>query len=195
MMDTILYLIRHGVTGANKENRFAGRTAEPLHPDGIAQIQQVGKQLQDRNISRIFAGPLPRTKQTAEIISDIIDAPTTFADGLTEILIPHWDGLTKEAIRRDFGPEYPTWLDNPAAFSAQGCETLAAVQQRAVRCIERIFSENANKNILVVSHLVALRCLILHYKNMPINDYRSIKVSNGEIIRLERTESGTSVVF
>ena len=189
-IQTTVFLVRHGVTAANKENRFAGRTAEPLHPEGIEQVRQLGEQLRGQGISRIFAGPLARTRQTAEIISSAIDAPIIFADALTEISIPHWDGLTKEEIRREFGSQYPTWLERPADFSVPDCETLAAVQQRAVRYLERIFEECAGERVLVVSHLVVLRCLILHYQGRLINDYRSIKVANGAIAALERTREG-----
>jgi broad specificity phosphatase PhoE len=66
---TTIYLVRHGITQANKENRFAGRTTEGLHPDGAEQIRQVGKRLQGKEIGRIFCGPLPRTVQSAEILS------------------------------------------------------------------------------------------------------------------------------
>ena len=64
---TTIYLVRHGLTQANKENRFAGRTYEQLHPEGVEQIRQVGIRLQDKNIGGIFCGPLPRTLQSAEI--------------------------------------------------------------------------------------------------------------------------------
>ncbi len=190
---TTIFLVRHGVTAANKENRFAGRTEEPLHPDGVSQVRQLGEQLLGQGISRIFAGPLARTRQTAEIIGEITGAPITFADALTEISIPHWDGLTKEEIRQKFGAQYPTWLEHPAEFAVMGCETLAAVQRRAVRFLERIFEECAGGRILAVSHLVVLRCLILNYQGRPLSDYRAVKVANGKIITLTRSSEGDRV--
>ncbi|MDH4321564.1 MAG: histidine phosphatase family protein, partial [Desulfobulbaceae bacterium] len=145
-----IYLIRHGVTGANKEKRFAGRSQEPLHPDGIEQIGGLAARLGDKGIGRIVAGPLPRTRQSAEIIGDALGVPVATNDAFNEIFLPHWDALTKDEIRARFGDEYPTWLADPAGFTVAGCETIAAVQQRAVRAMEQLFADN-DQPILVVT--------------------------------------------
>ena len=176
-----LYLVRHGVTAANMENRFAGRSDEPLHPEGIAQAEAVGRQLAGVEIGRICCGPMPRTRQTAEVIGKIIRAPVVSDDGLNEIAIPHWDGLTKDEIRQKFGEEYPTWLATPEAFQVPGCETIRDVQKRAVAAVEKL-QEAATGNLLIVSHLIVVRCLLLNYRRLPLSDFRSIKVGNAEIV-------------
>ena len=107
-MATIVYLTRHGVTAANKENIFAGRTTEPLHGEGAAQLLAVGKTIAAQGgAGKIFCGPLPRTRQSAELAAGQIAPPGTLPviskEGLNEIFIPHWDGLRKEEIRVRFG--------------------------------------------------------------------------------------------
>lgn len=189
-----IYLVRHGITPANKENRFAGRSDEPLHPDGILQIEGVGEKLKSAKIQRIYAGPLPRTRQSAEILSGLVDAPITVDERLNEIVIPHWNGLTKDVIRQRFGSEYPTWLSDPAGFRISGCETLEDVQKRAVSCVENIFSAHDDEAIIIVSHLIVVRCLVLHYKKIGLSDFRSIKINNAALIRLTKDEYGKTSV-
>lgn len=193
-MKTTIYLIRHGVTAANKDDIFAGRTQAPLHPEGMAQLVEVGTRLAGRGISKIFCGPLARTRQSAEIVSGLLGVPVEAQEGLTEISIPHWDGLTKKAIRMRFGPEYPTWHDDPAGFSVAGCETIAEVQARAVTCLEAIFRGYPGQSLLVVSHLIVVRSLLLHYLARPIADFRGIKVGNAQLVTLVRDDlAGTNV--
>ncbi|MDX1776879.1 MAG: histidine phosphatase family protein, partial [Desulfobulbales bacterium] len=96
-MSTI-YLVRHGITLANMENRFAGRTDEELHPEGREQIRQVGERLRNSSIKAIYCGPAKRTMQSAEILGALLNIPFQALAGLDEILIPHWDGLTKDEI-------------------------------------------------------------------------------------------------
>lgn len=193
-MKRTLYLIRHGATGANLENRFAGRSPEPLHPTGIQQIHEVGTELQSSNITHIVCGPLPRTRQTAEILRNTLNIPVTVSDGLTEINIPHWDGLTKQEIRDTFGDEYPTWLSSPEIFALPGCETLAEVQARSLQALTDIASAEPAGSLLIVSHLIVLRCLVLYFKDMGLKDFRKIKVDNGSVVRLtENTMNGWSV--
>lgn len=193
-MKSTIYLIRHGLTAANKSDVFAGRTQEPLHPEGIAQLTGVGERLAGRGISRIFCGPLPRTRQSAAIVGELLGVPVEADEALNEIRIPHWDGLTKEAIRARFGPEYPNWLADPAGFRVPGCETIAEVQNRAVACLETLLRARPGQNLLLVSHLIVVRALLLHYLARPIEDFRAIKVGNAQVATLSRDEQGGTVV-
>jgi broad specificity phosphatase PhoE len=193
-MKTTVYLIRHGLTAANKDDVFAGRTQEPLHPEGVAQLGEVGRMLAGRGIGRIFCGPLARTRQSAGVVGELLCVPVEADEALTEISIPHWDGLTKEAIRARFGFEYPAWLADPAGFYVEGCETIAEVQRRAVACLEALFREYPGQNLLVVSHLIVVRTLLLHYLARPVADFRAIKVGNAQVASLVRDESGATSV-
>ena len=194
MKKTAIYLIRHGLTAANKADVFAGRTEEPLHPEGVAQLRGVGERLARQGISKIFCGPLARTRQSAAIVGELLGVPVETDKALNEISIPHWDGLTKEAIRAKFGSEYPTWLDDPAGFQVPGCETIAEVQSRAVAFLESLFREHPGQTLLVVSHLIVVRALLLHYLARPIADFRAIKVGNAQVARLVRDVNGGTKV-
>ncbi len=187
-----LYLIRHGITAANLEKRFAGRSDEPLHPDGVAQIKAVADRLRDKRIHRIITGPLARTRQTGTIIGEALGLPVSTDDRLTEILLPHWDGLTKAAIRERFGDQYPTWLADPAGFRVPGCETIADVQTRAVAAMEELF---ASAPVLVVSHLIVARALALHYRGQAIADFRGVEIANGALTTFERLDATTRVTL
>lgn len=184
-MTTTIYCIRHGVTAANKEDRFAGRTDAPLHPEGEAQARAVAARLEAAGIAAVVAGPLVRTVQTARIVADHLGVAVTPLAALNEISIPHWDGLTKAEIRERFGPEeYPTWLDTPERFQVAGCETIAEVQQRVVLAVAALAEEYAGRAVLVVSHLIPLRALLLHHLGLPISAFRSVKVANAQMVRL-----------
>jgi broad specificity phosphatase PhoE len=194
MMKTTIYLIRHGLTAANKGDVFAGRTQEPLHPEGLAQLVEIGKYFAGHGIGKIFCGPLARTRQSAGIVGELLGVPVEADEALNEISIPHWDGLTKEAIRARFGPEYPTWLADPAGFRVPGCETIGEVRSRAVACLETIFRACPGQNLLVVSHLIVVRALLLHYLARPLADFRAIKVGNAQVATLRRDERGGTLV-
>jgi len=176
-----IYLVRHGVTQANKENRFAGRTDEELHPEGKHQILQVGERLKKTGITSVYCGPAKRTVQSAELLGSLLNVPCFPLQEIDEIHIPHWDGLTKDEIRQQYNEEYPTWLKNPETFRLPGCETLKQVQERAVGAVNQMLAQQNSGNLLLVSHLIVLRCLVLYYQELEIKDFRSIKIDNGSI--------------
>ena len=187
---TTIYLVRHGITQANKENRFAGRTDEELHAEGKEQILQVAEQLENSNIAAVYSGPARRTVQSAEILGSFLKVPFSSLAELDEINIPHWDGLTKDEIRQKCGDQYPTWLNAPQTFSLPGCETLKQVQERAVGAVNHLLAQHNSESLLLVSHLIVLRCLFLYYQGLEIKDFRSIKIDNGSILELSEMEKG-----
>ena len=193
-MSTNILLARHGKTLANLENRFAGRSNEPLHRDGEEQLAEVAASLKEQTLTAIYAGPLPRTAQSAEIVSQATGAPVQYREAFTEIDLPHWDGLTKDEITSRFGQEYPTWLSAPQDFQVAGCETLAQAQKRAVAETERLFIDHKDEAVLVISHLIVVRCLILHYRQQPISKFRSIKIDNASLTLLSRNSDGQTSV-
>ncbi len=182
-MNPTIYLVRHGKTQANKENRFAGRTEEPLHSQGIEEITTVAEEAEKLNLDLIYSGPALRTRQSAEIIAGICGLDYLVEPGLHDIKLPHWDGLTKDEIREKWGPEYPTWLENPAAFRPSRGENLFDVSSRAVSYLQGV--RRQGRRVLLVTHLIVARCLLLHQQGRPIDDFRSVKVGNGEIVKLE----------
>jgi len=196
-MKTRISLLRHGTTTANLEKRFAGRTDEPLHPEGVAQITALAESLATAAVAPVDAvvcGPLARTRQTAMIIADRLGAPVAVDPRFTEIDIPHWDGLTKTEITARFGDQYPTWLAAPDRFQVPGCETIEAVQKRAVAAVEELFTAHAGQHVLVVSHLIVIRAILLHYRGLPIARFRSITADNGVLHTLIRTQDGTTIL-
>ena len=190
-MTTTIILARHGATAANLEDRFAGRSSEPLHQKGREQLRVVAEKLRQTPLSGgIVCGPLPRTRESAEIVGGELAVPIRSDERFNEIHLPHWDGLTKTEIRQRFGPEYPTWLETPDSFSLPGCETLAQVQARAVAGLEELFCLGGGKTTLVISHLIVVRCLVLHYRGLPLAAFRSIKIDNAALTGLRRNGDG-----
>lgn len=194
-MITTIILARHGATAANLEDRFAGRSAEPLHQKGREQMKLVAEKLRQTQLTgTIVCGPLPRTRESAEIVGREVTVPVRSDERFNEIHIPHWDTITKAEIRQRFGPEYPTWLDTPDLFTLPGCETLAQVQARAVAGLEELFRQERGRTTLVISHLIVVRCLVLHYRGLPLSVFRSIKIDNAALTGLCRNQDGATSI-
>lgn len=193
-MSASIYLLRHGLTGANRNKVFAGRSDEPLLPEGESQIAEAADGLAWAGIGRIYCGPLIRTRQSAAVAGNRLGVPVSVEEAINEIAIPHWDGLTKERIRLDFGCEYPTWLSDPAGFALPGCETIVEVQERAAAFTEGLFRSQPGFNLLLISHLIVIRALLLYYQKQPISSFREIKMENAQVVRLTRMEDGETRV-
>ena len=63
-----LYLIRHGQTTGDVEDRFGGNYDDELTPLGRKQLAETAKNLCDKGIEIIFTSSLLRAKESGEII-------------------------------------------------------------------------------------------------------------------------------
>ncbi|MGB7431645.1 MAG: histidine phosphatase family protein [Ahrensia sp.] len=95
------YLIRHGETDWNREERFQGQTDIAMNANGRAQASANGKLLaqavSDWSQWRFFASPLGRTRETMELMRAAIGLPPqdySTDRRLIELTFGDWEGHT-----------------------------------------------------------------------------------------------------
>lgn len=122
-----LLLIRHGATAGNLERRFIGSTDEPLCENGVAQALRLRTALPRPDI--LFASPMLRTRQTAELAFP--DMAAKFVPGLRESDFGIFEGYTAAELAHD--PEFIAWTDSSCADPAppRG-ESVSAFRARCV---------------------------------------------------------------
>ena len=102
----MLAFIRHGVTQANKERRYLGKTDESLSEEGIEILEFYKMQKLYPEVKYLFTSPMKRCTETAKIIY-----PT-----LSPIVIPEWEEIdfgrfeykNYEELKDD--EQYQEWL-------------------------------------------------------------------------------------
>ena len=67
--NVLVFVVRHGQTTLNRENRFRGTANPPLDATGIRQARDVAKLLDAIEISHIFSSDKQRATKTADIIA------------------------------------------------------------------------------------------------------------------------------
>ena len=85
--------IRHGMTQANGEHRYLGKTDEPLSETGIRLLQEKKKEYFSSPPEFLYTSPMKRCVQTAELLFE-----------RNPILIPEWrwiSGSLREKIMRN----------------------------------------------------------------------------------------------
>jgi probable phosphoglycerate mutase len=157
---TRLFLVRHGATTATEEGRFSGSKGAILSEEGRRQVTRLGERLAPQNISAVYSSPMSRALETARIIAGHCRLEPITNDGLREIDHGHWEGLTREDVERQFGPEYATWEADPFTFAPQGGESGVAVLARALPVFREIVTAHAGEQVLVVSHKATLRLVL-----------------------------------
>lgn len=174
----LLYLVRHGQTEANVAERFAGWSDDRLSERGREQARDLAKRLATEGVTRIFASPVRRCVETAEILSAELEVEVRTVNGLREIAVGPWKGFTAQEVRSRWPEEYHTFLERPHEFRLDGRETLEEVRDRGLEAIDQVAHSLLRAPDLpgvVVSHLAVIRVLWLSARGRPLADYHRVR--------------------
>ena len=171
-MTTRLLLVRHGATQLSAEDRFAGAIGVDLSDDGRAQARALADRLAPERLSALYASPLSRTIETAQILSRPHGLTVAPRDGLREIGHGRWEGLRRREVEERYPEEYASWEADPFTFAPEGGESGLAVLARALPVIREIVAGHPDGTVLVVSHKATLRLLISSLLGFDPRGYR-----------------------
>ena len=155
-VETHLYLVRHGETDWNCEQRLQGALDVPLNDAGTAQAHRLARRFVAIPIAVVISSPLMRASATAAILADACRCPLHIDPRLREVDHGSWSGLTLP----DIGQRFPALVRNeqltPAAFDVSGGERLSEVQGRVAEVLADLLARHEGERVLVVGHGIAL---------------------------------------
>lgn len=169
-----LYLVRHGETDWNAEDRVNSRTDRPLTATGERQARDLGRRIAHLPFDRVIVSPLSRAGRTAELILEARETlpPLEVDPALTEVDCGPYEGWTEAELAVD--PGALAWR---AGLPVDGAESDEAAAVRA----DAVFARLAELPglTLVVSHGHFLKTLVAHsVLQMPIGEVRRIRMAN-----------------
>ena len=163
--DTVknLYIIRHGETYFNLENRIGGNS--DLTEKGKAQAMALAKYFAKKDIPLIFTSKRNRTIQTAEPIKALqtdctIVPPTEF----NEINSGLCEGMSYERIRQEMPQVYLARKQDKYNYIYPEGEGYISMQERINRGIKKAFYlSDPMDNIMIVGHRAVNRMILSHF--------------------------------
>ena len=144
------YILRHGQAKSNVEDIVScwpEKFVNPLTEKGVSKIGKVAEELEHKNIDLIFASPLLRTKQTAEIVANKLNLKVKFDRRLREVGFGVFNGKSAEKFDNYFR-NFAERINR----KTKGGENYKGVLKRVTSFLTEINRKYKNKNILIVSH-------------------------------------------
>ena len=128
--------IRHGMTQANGEHRYLGKTDEPLSETGIRLLQEKKKEYFSSPPEFLYTSPMKRCVQTAELLFE-----------RNPILIPEWkemdfgqfEGKNYEELKDN--PDYQKWIDSNGTLPFPGGEPREQFIRRSMEGFDWMMSD------------------------------------------------------
>lgn len=193
-MPTDIFLVRHGETESNRLHINMGRSDDDLNASGYKQVERLSTRLQVSKIDSVYSSPLKRAKDTAGIIAGPRHLPVKLVDDLTEIDIGEWTRLPLVEIRQKWPDLLERWRENPAQVSVPGGENFNQVAQRAQRALKAIISDNPDATVLIVSHEIVIKTIIMQALEATFHIYRRFEIGNASLSQLTFREGNLLVI-
>lgn len=178
-MKGTIYIIRHGMTEANKLKSFQGNHDIPLNEEGLSQARDLAKYFKDIPLDAIYASPLQRAYKTAEILAEPKKLRVTKVDDFREICFGAWEGVDYEEVHRRWPEEEHKFMFCPSQCHPEGGETMQEVTDRVRAAFDKILAKHGNSaQIAIVMHGGAGRLLLCDFLGLPIDRMWKITLSN-----------------
>ncbi|POU04417.1 MULTISPECIES: 2,3-diphosphoglycerate-dependent phosphoglycerate mutase GpmB [Enterobacteriaceae] len=184
-----VYLVRHGETQWNAERRIQGQSDSPLTAKGEQQAKQVAERAKALGITHVIASDLGRTQRTAEIIADLCGCEITLDARLRELDM----GVLEKRPIESLTEEEEQWRRQLVNGTSDGRipdgESMQELSDRMHAALATCLELPEGSRPLLVSHGMALGCLVSTILGLPAWAERRLRLRNCSISRIDYQQS------
>jgi broad specificity phosphatase PhoE len=184
----MLYVVRHGTTTMNVENRYRGRCDVPLDAQGYQDAVDAARQLSHVGLTAVYTGGLRRTIATAQIIADEARIPDIrIMHGLINVDYGAWEGLTAHEAEMYDPVAFELYRTSPSRAVCPNGERLRDAQKRMLEALSIIAARHEGERVAVVTHAVMIRLAVAALENTDGEQWR-IPVGRGSFTAMAAQE-------
>jgi probable phosphoglycerate mutase len=158
-----IYFVRHGESEANLLREFSNRGwKHSLTERGLEQARQLAMSLQAESIQHIYASPLMRAVQTADILGKALHVPVSVTEALREYDCGVLEGRLYAESRKQYHRVLEDWMErqNWESCIEEG-ESFLDMQARFVPFLEEVQTTYPpDANLALVGHGGLYRCML-----------------------------------
>lgn len=189
-----IYLIRHGETTGDLEDRYGGDYDDHLTAEGEKQAQELSEKLKDKNLDMIFHSPRFRAVETAKILSENIDVSLEEINDLRE---RNSYGVLTGMIKSEAKEKYPQEVEklkvDKLRYAIESSENYENFIERVTNVFEQSILNCGLENIAVITHGGVISCFVKEYLQVgeckKIADCGMLEIfTNGEDIIIEKED-------
>ena len=184
-----LWLIRHGETDWNVQDRIQGSSDVPLNAAGLQQARRLAPRLAGVGFDAVYASDLARARVTAE--TALPGASVRLDPRLRELAYGIFEGKSWATLDGDEAIEARHWHEDRYGRRIPGGESFADLQAR-VAAFRAELPERGR--VIAFSHGGTIRATLYAALGQPVKGVWRLEVGNTSISRLAFDHRGTTLV-
>jgi broad specificity phosphatase PhoE len=155
-----IYVVRHGQTTGDLEDRYGGDYDDHLSDEGLLQAEKLADKLKDKSIQIIYHSPRKRAKETAQILSERIGVPMQEVPDLRErnaygVL----SGLVKSEAKALFPEEVEKLTKDKIHHDISNSEKYEIFKKRILDALSQLINIRKYERIVIVTHGGPISCI------------------------------------
>lgn len=166
---TKLFLVRHGRSTWNAERRIQGKADPPLDEVGRQQARRLAGRLRGDPPIALYASPLQRARDTAEIVAGVLNVPVKIDPRLKEHDVGDISGLTWEQVQKRYPELSRRYERSSEEVSFPGAEDDTSFRERVTAALDEILVQHEEEPICVVTHGGVLGTYLNHLIGLSSN--------------------------
>lgn len=145
-----IYIIRHGQTTGDIEDRYGGDYDDHLTPLGMEQATKMAEVMADKGIEIIYCSPLIRAQETAKVLQSATGVEVKTVKDLKE---RNQNGILTGMIRSEAKIKYPELTEqvNNPYNTIEGAENFDDFRKRVVKSVNEI-AGSGFETVAVITH-------------------------------------------
>ena len=167
---TEIYVIRHAQSEGNLFRMMQGQWDGNVTALGRRQIASLAERFRGIHLDAVYTSDLTRTRLTAGAILKYHDLPLHPTKALREMDLGRWEGCFFGDLAFAEREKLLTFITDMGSWTTDGAETAAEVAERTYNELIKIAEENDGKTVAVVSHGLAIRCMLWYCLNADLRD-------------------------
>lgn len=184
-----LIIVRHSISKQNAHRLISGGSSNPdLSPQGMMLARQAASHLDENKIDQVYASPLKRAYQTAQILTDYHKKIVT-DDRLKEMNFGSWDGQDPAPLLKEHPDafDFENFLSNRYTAYAQGAESYADVTKRCGSFLADLKPKAAGRTVMIVCHGFTIRGLMSSLFKLDIMGIGAVRNVSFTEIKLDES--------
>ncbi len=179
-----LYLIRHGESTWNRDDRVQGQSNPFLTKEGKKQAELLKNRLAPISFDFAYSSHLNRAYHTAKIALDgrykIISDKR-----ISEINLGEWEGIRAKKLFKE-SEKFRNWFEKTSEIIPKNGESLFEFKSRVVSFFNEIIErEKGKERGAIFTHSGVIGIFLAHLLGMNLNKVWSIPSSNGSITTIK----------
>ncbi|QRN86682.1 histidine phosphatase family protein [Clostridia bacterium] len=182
-----LYLMRHGETVANKEQRYLGSSESPLTELGISQHHRIMNRLSDIEFERIYTSPRKRCLCLAEPLAKNAWPPVV-DERIRELDFGVFELLYWQVAKNRYPGVWEKYGKMESSYCLPEGESLNDFESRIADFAEELLNSDFSGNVAVVSHGGVATTLICQLLGFEPSERWHFRLDNGQVAKIRIQE-------